>query len=63
MGINGRAGGKGKIMNELDKAIELLEQNYEEAEGKDWIESPIAYALYQTWKVFDEKKRRKTDDC
>lgn len=46
-------------MTELDRAIELLQQNYEEAQGNEWIISPIAYALYQTWKVYDDKKREK----
>ena len=46
-------------MTELDEAIELLRQNYEEAWEKEYILSPIAYALYQTWKVYDDKKRRK----
>ena len=46
-------------MNELDEAIELLKQNYSDAQGQDWVASPIAYALYQTWKVYDDKKRRK----
>ena len=44
-------------MNELDEAIELLRQNYEKAQGEYWITHPIAWALYQTWKVYDAERR------
>lgn len=40
-------------MTKLDEAIELLKKNYEKAQGKDWITYPMAWALYQTWKVYD----------
>lgn len=40
----------------LEKAIELLKKEYEKAEGMDFIYNPIAYALYQVWKMADERK-------
>ena len=47
-------------MNELDEAIELLKQNYKEAENMKQVLSPIAYALYYTWKEFDKRELRRT---
>lgn len=41
-------------MTELTKAIKVLKEQYEKAKKKDWVRNPIAYALYQTWKIFDE---------
>lgn len=40
-------------MKELDKAIEILKEQYEKAQKIDWVRNKIAYALYQTWKIFD----------
>ena len=48
-------------MNELDEAIELLKQNYKEAVKQVFSPiSPIAYALYYTWKEFDKRELRRT---
>lgn len=38
---------------ELQKAIELLEKNYERGLGRDFVRDPVAWALYQTWKEID----------
>ena len=43
-------------MNNLDKVIELLKIEYEKAEKKKYIKKPLAYALYQVWKMADKKK-------
>lgn len=43
-------------MNDLAKAIKVLTEQYEKAKKMDWVRKPIAYALYQTWKIFDERK-------
>ena len=40
----------------LEKAIELLKKEYDKAEGMDFIYNPIAYALYQVWKIADGRK-------
>lgn len=58
-------------MNELDEAIEMLQQNYEEAQKHEQVLSPIAYALYYTWKEFDKRElkrvhklwKEKKNDC
>lgn len=42
-------------MQELDKAIKILKEQYEKAQKLDWVRNKIAYALYQTWKIFDER--------
>ncbi len=39
----------------LEKAIELLKAEYEEAKKQEWVQKPLAYALYHTWKKVDEK--------
>lgn len=40
-------------MQEIDKAIEILKEQYEKAQNMDWIKNKIAWALYQTCKIFD----------
>lgn len=42
-------------MQEIDKAIKILKEQYEKAQKIDWVRNKIAYALYQTWKIFDER--------
>ena len=42
-------------MQEIDKAITILKEQYEKTQKIDWIRNKIAYALYQTWKIFDER--------
>lgn len=42
-------------MIELIKAINELKKQYEKAKKLDFVKKPIAYALYKTWKIFDEK--------
>ena len=41
-------------MQEIDKAIKVLKEQYEKAQNIDWVRNKIAYALYQTWKIFDK---------
>ena len=43
-------------MTDLDKAIKVLKDEYEKAKKNGWIRNPIAYALFQTWKIFDEQE-------
>ena len=40
----------------LQKAIKLLEVEYEKAKKLEWIHNPLAYALYQVWKKADSVK-------
>lgn len=39
----------------LEKAIKMLEEEYELAKKQGWINKPLAYALYQVWKKADDK--------
>lgn len=39
----------------LEKAIELLKSEYEDAKKQPFVVKPLAYALYHTWKKVDEK--------
>ena len=41
-------------MNELDKAIQFLREQYERAQRIEYIHNPLAWALYQTWRHVDE---------
>ena len=40
----------------LDKAIKLLEKEYERAQRLSYVHNPLAYALYQVWKVADRER-------
>ena len=44
--------------------IKLLEQEYEKAKNMKWVYNPVAYALYQVWKMVDREgtTRRKYYD-
>ena len=37
----------------MDKAKRLLETEYEKAKNLEWVHNPVAYALYQVWKIAD----------
>ncbi len=37
----------------LNKAIQMLESEYEMAKQVEWVRNPLAYALYQVWKKAD----------
>ena len=53
------------VINRLDKAIEDLKKEYETAEKLSFVNDPLAYALYQVWKKYDEKDKqqaRKSSD-
>ena len=43
----------------LEKVIELLKEEYEEAKKEPFVQKPLAYALYHTWKKVDEKLNNK----
>ena len=40
----------------LEKAKKMLEEEYEWAKNREWIENPIAYALYHTWRRAEIKE-------
>lgn len=41
----------------IEKAIRLLESEYERALKLEYIRNPLAYALYQVWKKVDGEKK------
>lgn len=45
----------------LEKAVKMLENKYEQAKNMEYVQKPLAWALYQVWKEVDsmqeEKKR------
>lgn len=43
------------MKSDIDKAINILRQEYEKALKQSWIKNPLAYALYHTWKYIDER--------
>ena len=48
----------------IGKVIDHIIQEHNEAINNRWIEKPMAYAIYQTWKWIDakEKPRKKEND-
>ena len=43
----------------LKRAIKLLEEEYERACRLEWVHNPLAYALYQVWKIADAERKEK----
>ena len=39
----------------LENAIELIKGEYEKAADSEYVKNPIAYALYQVWKIADRQ--------
>lgn len=50
--------GKGERQMTFEEVIELLRREYEKAKQKPFVQYPIAYALYQTWKQVDRKSSK-----
>ena len=42
----------------LEEAKELLDKEYEKANGLNYVINPLAYALYQVWKKADKERRK-----
>ena len=40
----------------LEKAIEILREEYEKAKTQEWILDPLGWAFYPTWKRIDAGK-------
>lgn len=40
----------------LEKAVKLLEAKYERAKKMEYVQNPLAWALYQVWKKADERR-------
>lgn len=48
-------------MEDIEKAIKELRKQYEYAKENLFVRDPLAYALYKTWKKFDEKRLKRAD--
>ena len=44
----------------LESAIEILKAQYEVAKGVEFVNQPVAYSLYQVWRLFDEYEPRRS---
>ena len=53
----------------LENAIDLIKQEYEKASESNYVNNPLAYALYQVWKkadreiIVEPKETDLTDKC
>lgn len=45
----------------LEKTIELLKFEYNWAKQQEHIKNPLAYALYQVWKIANKKEVKRND--
>ena len=45
-----------KVKLNLEKALKMVESEYERAKKLDFVFNPLAYALYQVWRIADEQK-------
>ena len=41
----------------LQKAIKLLEAEYEKAKNLSFVRNKLAYALYQVWRIADREDK------
>jgi hypothetical protein len=48
----------GAVIMTLDKAKEMLEEEYEKAKTLEYIQNPLAYALFNVWRKADMQGRR-----
>lgn len=39
----------------IEDAISLIRAKYEENMTKKWIRNPVAYTLYEVWKIVDSE--------
>ena len=40
----------------IEQAIELIRDKYDDNKDKKWVHDPVAYTLYEVWKITDSKK-------
>lgn len=41
----------------LDRAIDLLRREYEKAKNSPYVINPLAFALYNVWKIADRENK------
>lgn len=49
--------GEAEVKAGLEGVVKLLCREYEKAKQSPVVRDPLAYALYQTWKAVDERRR------
>ena len=49
-------------MERLEEAIEMLRREYESVREQQAVYDPLVYALFRTWKYFDEQRRQRLYD-
>ncbi len=42
-------------MMDIEDAIKLLQVHYDVIKKIEWIHDPVAFALYEVWKIADRK--------
>ena len=47
---------------ELDFAIRELRRNYQKAVNSPYVHTPIAWALYHTWRMVDTRANRRREE-
>lgn len=45
-----------EVVPELRKPVKILYKEYAKAKQNPVVRDPLAYALYQTWRFFDDRK-------
>ena len=45
-----------EVVPELRKAVKMLHKEYAKAKQNPVVRDHLAYALYQTWRFFDDRK-------
>lgn len=43
----------------IEKAKQLLEQEYERAKSLEYVRKPLSYALYQVWQKIEKEERER----
>ena len=53
-----------KKRSEFAKAVKMFRDNYivHDCPGYEWINKPISYALYKTWKYFDVHEKNRNEE-
>ena len=46
---------EGEGVMDIENAVKLLQVHYDAAKKLEWVHNPVAYALYEVWKMADRK--------
>lgn len=44
---------------DIEKVIHILRDEYEIAQGLEYVRHPLSWAVYQVWRMLDEMDKRK----